>query len=107
MPEPLHLLRISSWNYIPLFGAFQRAFEWVYGFELWQRGLSFTGLLVGMIAISSDPYWRSKSRRLERNQFVSKQSRLGVQTRIETTFSSMRNNWKQGIWCRVSSQTFF
>ncbi|KAK2130661.1 MFS transporter [Fusarium oxysporum II5] len=48
------------------FGAFQLVFESVYGFQLWQRGLSFTGLLVGMIlAILSDPFWRWHYRRLE------------------------------------------
>lgn len=48
------------------FGAFQLVFESVYGFQLWQRGLSFTGLLVGMIfAILSDPFWRLHYRRLE------------------------------------------
>lgn len=48
------------------FGAFQLVFESVYGFELWQRGLSFTGILVGMIfAILSDPIWRLHYHRLE------------------------------------------
>ncbi|QKD55444.2 MFS transporter [Fusarium oxysporum Fo47] len=48
------------------FGAFQLVFESVYGFQLWQRGVSFTGLLVGMIfAILSDPFWRLHYRRLE------------------------------------------
>jgi hypothetical protein len=50
------------------FGAFQTAFESIYGFELWQRGLSFLGLLVGMsLAMLSDPYWQWKYRRLEKN----------------------------------------
>ncbi|KAJ5635597.1 uncharacterized protein N7484_008910 [Penicillium longicatenatum] len=50
------------------FGAFQLIFEHVYGFPLWQRGLCFLGLFVGMvIAILSDPLWRRNYQRLERN----------------------------------------
>lgn len=50
------------------FGAFQLVFSNVYGFDLWQRGLCFLGLLVGMIlAILSDPIWRRNYARLERN----------------------------------------
>lgn len=50
------------------FGAFQTVFESIYGFQLWQRGLSFLGLLVGMIfAILSDPYWKWRYRRSEKN----------------------------------------
>ena len=50
------------------FGAFQTVFESIYGFQLWQRGLSFLGLLVGMIfAILSDPYWKRRYRRSEKN----------------------------------------
>ncbi|KAL2851387.1 major facilitator superfamily domain-containing protein [Aspergillus pseudodeflectus] len=49
------------------FGAFQVVFQSVYGFELWQCGLSFLGLLVGMVlAVLSDPYWKSRYLRLER-----------------------------------------
>ncbi|KAE8144642.1 major facilitator superfamily domain-containing protein [Aspergillus avenaceus] len=41
------------------FGAFQLVFGDVYGLELWQRGLCFLGLFVGMVfAILSDPFWR-------------------------------------------------
>ncbi|GKZ38060.1 hypothetical protein AbraIFM66950_009975 [Aspergillus brasiliensis] len=48
------------------FGAFQLVFETVYGFELWQRGLCFLGLFVGMLfAIFSDPLWRRNYTRLE------------------------------------------
>ncbi|BCR94168.1 MFS transporter [Aspergillus luchuensis] len=48
------------------FGAFQLVFESVYGFELWQRGLCFLGLFVGMLfAIFSDPFWRRNYTRLE------------------------------------------
>jgi hypothetical protein len=48
------------------FGAFQLVFGNVYGFELWQRGLSFLGLFVGMVfAILSDPFWRRIYVRLE------------------------------------------
>lgn len=50
------------------FGAFQLVFREVYGFVLWQRGLCFMGLFVGMvIAILSDPFWRRNYERLERN----------------------------------------
>lgn len=50
------------------FGAFQLVFEAVYGFSLWQRGLCFMGLFVGMVfAILSDPVWRRNYQRLERN----------------------------------------
>lgn len=50
------------------FGAFQTVFKSVYGFELWQRGLTFLGLLVGMVlAILSDPFWRRNYQRLERD----------------------------------------
>ncbi|KAK2762839.1 hypothetical protein FQN54_001014 [Arachnomyces sp. PD_36] len=47
------------------FGAFQLVFSEIYGFSLWQRGLSFLGLLVGMLcAISTDPLWRRNYSRL-------------------------------------------
>lgn len=50
------------------FGAFQLVFASVYGFSLWQRGLCFMGLFVGMVfAILSDPVWRRNYQRLERN----------------------------------------
>ncbi|OQE25142.1 hypothetical protein PENSTE_c006G10182 [Penicillium steckii] len=50
------------------FGAFQLVFSNVYGFPLWQRGLCFLGLFVGMVmAILSDPLWRRNYVRLERN----------------------------------------
>ncbi|KAJ5088275.1 hypothetical protein N7456_011891 [Penicillium angulare] len=50
------------------FGAFQLVFENVYGFSLWERGLCFMGLFVGMVlAILSDPIWRRNYERLERN----------------------------------------
>lgn len=53
------------------FGAFQTVFESVYGFQLWQRGLSFLGLLVGMIfAMLSDSYWQWNYRRLEMNHMA-------------------------------------
>lgn len=50
-----------------LFGAFQLVFGQVYEFTLWQRGCSFLGLLVGMIAaILTDPFWRWNYTGLER-----------------------------------------
>ncbi|CAI7586543.1 unnamed protein product [Penicillium pancosmium] len=49
------------------FGAFQLVFLEVYGFTIWQRGLCFLGLFVGMVmAILSDPLWRRNYVRLER-----------------------------------------
>ncbi|KAI2461902.1 hypothetical protein LOY97_000821 [Ophidiomyces ophidiicola] len=51
------------------FGAFQLVFSSVYGFNLWQVGLSFMGLLVGMaIAVASDPLWRRNYARLVRKR---------------------------------------
>ncbi|KNG89065.1 MFS transporter [Aspergillus nomiae NRRL 13137] len=53
------------------FGAFQMVFQSVYGFELWQRGLTFLGLLVGMVlAILSDPFWHRNYKRLEKNHHI-------------------------------------
>ncbi|KAJ6048293.1 hypothetical protein N7499_000819 [Penicillium canescens] len=50
------------------FGAFQLVFSNVYGLEIWQRGMCFLGLFVGMVfAILSDPIWRRNYIRLERN----------------------------------------
>jgi hypothetical protein len=50
------------------FGAFQLVFESVYGLSLWQRGLCFLGLFVGMVfAILSDPIWRRNYARQEGN----------------------------------------
>ncbi|KAL3455127.1 major facilitator superfamily domain-containing protein [Aspergillus heterothallicus] len=49
------------------FGAFQLVFGNVYGMELWQRGLCFLGLFVGMaFAIISDPFWRRIYVKLEK-----------------------------------------
>lgn len=40
------------------FGAFPLVFSEVYGFNLWQNGLAFLGILTGMlIAMISDPIW--------------------------------------------------
>lgn len=50
------------------FGAFHLVFREVYNFELYQIGLSFVGLLTGMlIGIFSDPIWQWNYRRLLRN----------------------------------------
>jgi hypothetical protein len=49
------------------FGAFQLVFGNVYGMELYQRGLCFLGMFVGMsFAIASDPFWRRIYRKLEK-----------------------------------------
>ncbi|KAJ4140155.1 hypothetical protein NW768_001510 [Fusarium equiseti] len=40
------------------FGAFPLVFDRIYGFNLWQIGLSFLGILVGMVAAAGlDPVW--------------------------------------------------
>ncbi|KAI0121463.1 putative bicyclomycin resistance protein [Hypoxylon sp. NC0597] len=54
------------------FGAFGLVFGNTYGFNLWQSGLSFLGILVGMILCSaSDPMWRRINHRiLERNNGI-------------------------------------
>ncbi|KAL9000711.1 MAG: hypothetical protein Q9169_000747 [Polycauliona sp. 2 TL-2023] len=51
------------------FGAFPIVFEDTHQFNLWQVGLSFSGLLVGIvIAIGSDPLWHRNYLRLVRNR---------------------------------------
>ncbi|KAI1411776.1 putative bicyclomycin resistance protein [Hypoxylon sp. FL1857] len=54
------------------FGAFGLVFGNTYGFNLWQTGLCFLGIFVGMIISSaSDPIWRRINHRiLERNNGV-------------------------------------
>lgn len=50
------------------FGAFNLVFSDLYKFNLYQVGLSFLGLLVGMcFAIASDPLWQRNYLRLVRN----------------------------------------
>lgn len=50
------------------FGAFNLVFTKIYGFNLYQVGLSFLGLLTGMLlAIASDPIWQRNYMRLVRN----------------------------------------
>ena len=47
------------------FGAFPLVFGNVYGFNLWQTGLSFLGLCIGILtAIASDPIWHKNYIRL-------------------------------------------
>ena len=49
------------------FGAFGVVFSGVYGFDLSQVGLSFCGLLIGMVlATASDPMWQKNYERLVR-----------------------------------------
>ncbi|KAJ5217916.1 uncharacterized protein N7498_000015 [Penicillium cinerascens] len=53
------------------FGAFQIVFESVYRFALWQCGLSFLGLLVGMLfAVLCDPFWTSNYLKLEKKHQI-------------------------------------
>lgn len=49
------------------FGAFHNIFGDVYGFNLWQTGVAFLGILVGMVAGSAtDPLWSRVNARLLR-----------------------------------------
>lgn len=49
------------------FGAFHNIFGDVYGFNLWQTGVAFLGILVGMVAGSAtDPVWSRVNARLLR-----------------------------------------
>ncbi|MCJ1351001.1 MAG: hypothetical protein MMC33_000983 [Icmadophila ericetorum] len=55
------------------FGAFNLVFSSNHGFQLWQIGLSFSGLLAGLIfGIATDPLWHKNYVRL-----VNKRERLG------------------------------
>lgn len=51
------------------FGAFPLVFEGVYGFNLWQTGLTFLGMLLGMLsaALSSGFWVKVRARLIERN----------------------------------------
>ncbi|KAJ6029865.1 fluconazole resistance protein [Penicillium canescens] len=50
------------------FGAFPLVFGNTHGFNLWQIGLAFNGILVGMLcAAVSDPLWHAVRKRLIRN----------------------------------------
>ena len=55
------------------FGAFALIFPSVHGFNLWQTGLTFLGIFVGMITgVSCDPLWRKNYNRLvKENEGVS------------------------------------
>jgi multidrug resistance protein len=47
------------------FGAFPLVFGQVYGFNLWQTGLAFLGIFVGMVsAMATDPIWHWNYQRL-------------------------------------------
>ncbi|KAM0331604.1 hypothetical protein ACHAQA_003283 [Verticillium albo-atrum] len=51
------------------FGAFPLVFGRTHGFNLWQIGLTFNGILVGMLcAAASDPLWHAIRERLIRNR---------------------------------------
>ncbi|KAK7978502.1 multidrug resistant protein [Apiospora saccharicola] len=54
------------------FGAFHLIFGAVYGFNLWQTGLAFLGIMIGMLAAgATDPLWhRVYARLLEQNDGV-------------------------------------
>lgn len=75
------------------FGAFQLVFSNVYGLGLWQRGLCFIGLFVGMvIAILTDPIWRRNYIRQERNheKATNKINDVQPEWRLPPGKSSMR-----------------
>ncbi|KAI9794588.1 MAG: hypothetical protein M1816_004475 [Peltula sp. TS41687] len=51
------------------FGAFGFVFPSTYGFQLYQVGLSFLGITVGMIiAVATDPFWHRNYQRLVRQR---------------------------------------
>ena len=51
------------------FGAFALVFETNHGFSLWQEGLTFLGIFVGMvIGVCCDPLWRRNYARLVRQR---------------------------------------
>ena len=51
------------------FGAFEVVFEDNHGFNLWQIGLTFTGILVGeLLALCTDPFWHRNYQRLIENR---------------------------------------
>jgi hypothetical protein len=65
------------------FGAFPLVFEKNHGFSLWQVGLTFLGIFVGMmIGISSDVFWKRNYVRLVRN--YSKET--GIENNSEPEF---------------------
>ena len=59
------------------FGAFEIVFTSNHGFELWQVGLSYTGLLVGqLVTIGTDWFWHTNYLRLVR-QMEEKNVKVG------------------------------
>lgn len=48
------------------FGAFELVFKNVYGMNLWQIGMSFTGIFIGeVLAVVSNPFWSWYWRRMK------------------------------------------
>lgn len=74
--EPMCLLLLLSAVLLgifdPFFSAFGLVFGDVYGFNLWQTGLAFLGIFVGMLAASAtNPIWHSVYQRLlQRNRGI-------------------------------------
>ena len=65
------------------FGAFPLVFRTVHGFNLWQVGLSFIGILVGMlVAAAMDPIWHRIRAKLMREL----KERTGVEGDSEPEF---------------------
>lgn len=59
------------------FGAFNLVFTEIYGFNTWLVGMSFLGLLIGMLlAIGTDPIWHRNYNRLLKKH----EARTGQQT---------------------------
>lgn len=88
MYEPMVLL-LSTLSAVLLgtlylfFGAFPLVFSTIYGFNLWQVGLTFMGILVGMLlGAATDPIWHRI-----RSRFMAKlEKETGVEGASEPEF---------------------
>jgi hypothetical protein len=66
--ESIHILCPSFGYFLLFLWGVPDSLQTVYGFEPWQCGLIFLSLLRGVIlAVLSDPFWRSNYCRLEKN----------------------------------------
>lgn len=65
------------------FGAFPTVFEGAFNFNLWQTGLTFLGMLVGMLAgaMSSSTWQKVRARLIQKNEQVT-----GVEGKSEPEF---------------------
>ena len=65
----LYLFSRFAWHLVLVLGCVRRCVWDVYHFELWQVGVAFLGLLIGMLlAIASDPIWSWNYIRLVRRK---------------------------------------